>query len=302
MEPMVVNPGIIYAFLAFAAWGLLPLFWKTLVTVPAFEILCHRMLWSAMTIALILIVGRRMKATIAAVRSPRTIGLFLVTGLLVGANWFTYIWAVNNNYVLESSLGYFMNPLINVLLGRLFLKEQLRPVQKIAVGFALVGVLYLAVVYGQFPWIALTLAFTFAFYGLLRKVAAAGSLEGLFVETALLIVPALYFLVASESSTSPGFFELSTQTQILLIVAGPLTALPLYWYTKGARLITLSTLGIMQYIAPSIQFLLAVLVFNEPFSFEQLTAFLFIWTGLVLFSSEGYLMHRRSLAIRGESA
>lgn len=294
---MFINPGILFALLAFTSWGLLPLFWKSLDTIPALEILCHRMLWSLLSISLVLGVARRFTRTIHAIRSPRTLVLFSVSGLLIGCNWLIYIWSVNNNFLVESSLGYFITPLVNILLGKIFFKETLRPIQKISVLLATIGVALLTVRYGQFPWIAASLAVTFSLYGLLRKIATAGALEGLFVETMLLALPALLYLLSLEHTGTRSFFLLTLDQQILLALAGPLTVLPLYWYTKGARQIRLATLGIMQYCAPTLQFLLAVFVFKEPFSYEQLQAYLFIWTALALFSIEGLITHRNTIVL-----
>lgn len=294
---MPINPGILFALLAFTSWGLLPLFWKSLVEIPALEILCHRMLWSLLSIGFVLGVSRRFTRTIHAIRSPRTLLLFSASGLLIGCNWLIYIWSVNNDFLVESSLGYFITPLVNILLGKIFFKEILRPVQKISVLLACIGVVLLTVRYGQFPWIAASLAVTFSLYGLLRKIATAGALEGLFVETMLLALPALLYLLYIEQSGTRSYFSLTLDVQILLVLAGPLTVLPLYWYTKGARQIRLATLGIMQYFSPTLQFLLAVFIFKEAFSYEQMQAYLFIWTALILFSIEGLITHRNAIVL-----
>ena len=217
----------------------------------------------------------------------------LASACLLGLNWFIYIWAVNSGHVVDSSLGYFITPLVNVLLGVLFLRERLRKWQTVAIGFAAVGVLSLTVGYGVFPWIALSLAFSFGFYGLLRKVSPLGSLEGLSLETAALSLPAIAYLVYLEGTGGASFGHAGAATTLLLAGTGVVTAVPLLLFAHAARQVTLATLGILQYIAPTFQFLLGVLVYGEPFTPARLLGFVPIWLALVIYSLEGMTEEKR---------
>jgi chloramphenicol-sensitive protein RarD len=289
-----MNKGIVYAALAYLAWGLLPLYWKALSAVPAGQILAHRFVWSLVFVGLVLTARRNWGWLGRAWRQPRVLLTFALSGSLLAVNWFTYIWGVNAGHVVETSLGYFINPLVNVLLGYLFLKERLRPAQWLALAVALGGVLYLTYSYGAFPWIALTLAFTFGVYGLLRKTAALGSAEGLFLETAVIFLPAFGFLLLQEARGVGGFGHISPTTTLLLIGAGAVTSIPLILFAAGARRITLTTLGLLQYIAPTMQFLIGVLVYGEPFGAGRVVGFGLIWLALVLYTAESVIARRRA--------
>jgi chloramphenicol-sensitive protein RarD len=290
-----MNKGVLYAAGAYAAWGLLPIYWKFLHEVPALEILAHRIVW-ALAVALALLAARgRWAGLFAAVRSPRTMLAFLASALLLFANWFIYIWAVNAGYIVETSLGYFINPLVNVLLGVLFLRERLRMGQGVAVAVALGGVLYLTAEYGALPWISLGLAFSFGGYGLLRKTAALGSLEGFTLETLLLFPVALAYLIYRESLGEAAFVHAGIGITLLLACGGLVTAVPLLLFAAGARRITLISLGILQYIAPTIQFLLGVLVYGESLSLGRLVGFCLIWLALAIYTVEG-ILHGTSAA------
>lgn len=279
--------GVLAAVVAYTLWGILPVYWKAVQAVPASEILAHRTVWSLVFVLLLLAVRRQWDWLRQARQRPRMLLVFALTACLLGANWFTYIWAVNSGHIVDSSLGYFINPLFSVLLGVLFLKERLRLWQGVAIGLALVGVLFLTVAYGAFPWIALTLAGTFGCYGLLRKTAPLGSLEGLTLETALLSVPTLAYLLALESAGSGSFGHAGAATSLLLAGAGVVTAFPLLMFAYAARKVTLATVGILQYIAPTLQFLLGVLVYGEPFNQTRLLGFAAIWVALAIYSTEG---------------
>jgi len=281
--------GVLAAIVAYTLWGILPVYWKALQAVPALEILAHRTVWSLAFVLLLLAARRQWDWLRQARKRPRMLLVFGLTTCLLGANWFTYIWAVNSGHVVDSSLGYFINPLFSVLLGVLFLGERLRPGQGLAIAFALAGVLFLTVAYGAFPWIALTLAGTFGLYGLLRKTASLGSLEGLALETALLSVPTLAYLLALESAGTGSFGHTGATTSLLLAGAGVVTAFPLLMFAYAARNVTLATVGILQYIAPTLQFLLGVLVYGEPFSQDRLIGFAAIWVALAIYSLEGLL-------------
>ena len=282
-----MNRGILAGILAYTLWGLLPGYWKAIQEVPPLEILCHRTIWSLVFVLLILAV-RKQWTWVGQVRaSPRTLLISLASACLLSLNWFTYIWAVNSGHVLDSSLGYFIAPLVNVLLGVLLLRERLRIWQTVAIGLAAVGVLSLTVGYGAFPWIALSLALSFGFYGLLRKVSPLGSLEGLSLETAALSIPAVAYLVFRQATGGASFGHAGAATTLLLAGTGVVTALPLLLFAYAARQVTLATVGIMQYISPTFQFLLGVLAYGEPFTPTRLLGFAPIWLALVIYSVEG---------------
>lgn len=285
--------GILSAFGAFILWGLLPLYWKAIQHVPAYEILCHRIVWSLVFTALILAGQRRFHEIRQALRHRRTILCLSASSLLVTANWGLYIWAVNAGFIVETSLGYYINPLVNVLLGFIFFRERLAPLQTAAICLATAGVLNLVIGYGQFPWIAVGLALTFGFYGLVRKVTPLESLPGLFCETFIATIPALIVLGVLSTNGAGAFGRVDISTDLLLAGAGIATSTPLLAFAFGARRITLASLGILQYVAPTIAFCIGVFVYREPFTVHHLVTFLCIWTGIALFSFEGLRRLRR---------
>ncbi len=291
-----MNKGILYAAAAYIIWGLLPLYWKALQVVPALEILAHRIVWSLIFVSVILTVRHKWSFVKPALRDRRIVLTFVASGLLLSVNWFTYIWAVNDGHIVETSLGYFINPLVNVLLGYVVLKERMRPAQWAAIALAAAGVLYLTLSYGSFPWIALTLAFSFGTYGLLRKTAKLNSAEGLAMETAVLFLPAAGYLLLLQSQGAGSFAGGDLSTTLLLFFAGAATSIPLLFFAAGARLIPLASLGLLQYIAPTLQFLIGVLVYDEPFGISRLIGFSIIWLALILYSAEGLAHYRRRLA------
>ena len=288
-----MRKGIILTTAAFVSWGLLPIYWKLLSDVPALEILSNRMVWSFLFLLVVLLVRRQWGWVKPAVRERRVMLTFLASALLLAVNWFVFIWAVNANFLVETSLGYFINPLVSVLLGLLILGERLRPWQWVAVFSAAAGVLYLTFSYGALPWIGLTLAITFGFYGLLRKTAALGALEGLSLETALLFLPALAYILFLGKQGSSSFGVGDWTTSLLLAGAGVVTAVPLLWFSAGARLIPLTMVGLLQYIGPTLQLLLGVLVYGEPFPKSQLIGFSMIWLALIIYSLDGVRRIRR---------
>ena len=290
-----MNKGILYAAGAYVLWGLLPLYWKALHEVPSSQIVAHRLVWSLVFVGLVLTVRRNWGWLGKAIRQPRVLLIFALSGVLLTVNWLVYIWGVNAGFIVETSLGYFINPLVNVLLGYIFLKERLRPMQWGALAVALAGVLYLTFSYGAFPWIALTLAFSFGLYGLIRKTATLNSAEGLFVETAVLFLPALGFLLFHELRGTGALGHVDGLTTLLLIGAGAVTSIPLILFAAGARRVTLTTLGLLQYIAPTMQFLLGVLVFGEPFGAGRVVGFGLIWLALLLYTFESVLHRQRGL-------
>lgn len=295
--------GVVFAGAAFLFWGLSPIYWKALGAVPAGEVLAHRIVWSSVLLAAMLIARRRGRELAAAVRRPRTLATLVVTTALIAVNWYVYIWAMAAERVLEASLGYFVNPLVNVLLGVVFLRERLSRPQAAAVGLAAVGVAVLTVEVGRVPWVALLLAGSFGVYGLLRKTVDAGPQVGLAVETALLTPLALLWLARLHAGGGGAFGGGAfggggLATDLLLVGAGAVTVVPLVWFTQGARLLPLSALGLIQYLAPTIQFLLAVLVYREPFGATHLVAFAVIWAGLAVFTWDLRRRLRREAAPR----
>jgi chloramphenicol-sensitive protein RarD len=276
--------GVAFAGAAFLFWGLSPIYWKALGAVPASEVLAHRIVWSMVLLVAMLVARRRGRELLAAVRRPRTLGTLVVTTALIAVNWYVYIWAMAAERVLEASLGYFINPLVNVLLGVVFLRERLSRPQAAAVALAGIGVAVLTLEVGRVPWVALTLAGSFGVYGLLRKTVDAGPQVGLAVETALLTPLTLLWLGRLHAGGGGAFGSGGLTTDLLLVGAGAVTVVPLVWFTQGARLLPLSALGLIQYLAPSIQFLLAVLVYREPFTATHLAAFAVIWAGLAVFT------------------
>ncbi len=287
------NKGFLYAVGAYTLWGFFPIYWRWLVDVPAMEILAHRMTWSLVFVVAALTFKRRWDWLRPALKDRRTLLTFLVSAFFLAINWFTYIWAVNAGFIIETSLGYFINPLLNVLLGVLFLRERVRGWQWAAIALAGAGVLYLTFSYGKPPWIALTLAGSFGMYGLLRKTAVLDALEGLSLETALLFLPALGYLLYLQGTGQGSFGSVDGQTTILLALAGVATAVPLWLFALGARRVTLVTLGLLQYIAPTLQFLIGVFIFGELFGRAQMVGFGFIWLALLIYSADGILTARR---------
>jgi chloramphenicol-sensitive protein RarD len=288
-----VNKGILYGLAGYFLWGVFPIYWKLLQKVAPLEILFHRMLWSLVFVIIILAIKKQWSWLKIIKQQPKIIWIFVLTAALLSLNWFTYIWAVNNGFIVEASLGYFINPLLNVALGVIFLKERLRLGQTLAIVLAIAGVIYLTVNYGAFPKIALILAFCFAFYGLLRKTAPLGSLEGFSIETTIFAVPALTAIIYFETTQQGTFLHGDPLRTILLIFAGAVTAIPLLLFSAAARRVTLMALGILQYIAPTLQFLIGVLVYAEPFNRTRFIGFCIIWTALAIYTFESLLYLRR---------
>jgi len=288
--------GPLAAATAYIIWGLFPLYIKQVARVPAIEIVVHRSLWSLVFVFGLLALLQRLGWLRELLGRPRVLGTFALSAVLLSANWLVYVWAVNHDRVLESSLGYFINPLVNVLLGFFVLHERPRAWQWAAVALAALGVVWLTVAAGQLPWIALVLACSFGLYGLLRKTAVLGAMEGLALET-LLLAPLMAALLAWLSWRGQGAFghgELATD--LWLVAGGPLTAIPLMLFAYGARRVTMATLGLLQYLGPSIQFLLGVFVYHEPFDATRGVGFVLIWTALVAYSAESLWRYRRTPA------
>lgn len=288
-----MNKGVIYGFGAYLLWGFFPIYFKLIQDVPALEILGNRILWSFIFLAGLITLRREWTNLRGLALKPRTLLIYTISSALLAVNWLIYVWGVNSGFIVETSLGYFINPLLNVLLGVLFLHERLRPMQWVPIGLAAMGVLYLTVNYGQLPWIALALAFSFGLYGLVKKTAPLGSLYGLTVETGILFVPAGLYLLLAASRFSGTAGEYSPVVHILLAGSGVITSVPLLMFGAAARRIDLSLMGVLQYVAPTCQFLLGVLIYKEPFTTARLVGFSFIWLALILFWVEGALFQRK---------
>lgn len=288
--------GMTAAIASFLLWGAMPLYWHLLKSVPALQILLHRIVWSTLLVGGWLF-WREGRAWLGVLARPRVAWMLAASGLLIGANWGLYIWAVNNGHVVESSLGYFINPLLSVLLGVLFLRERLTRVQWASVGVATLGVFWLTLRFGQLPWIALALATTFALYGLIRKLAAVDAMAGLAIEGGYLLLPALAVLGWSETHGAGGFLApggsgYGAARDLLLIACGALTALPLIGFAYGVRRAPLSTIGLLQYISPTLQFLIGVFAFHEAFDRDRALGFACIWLALAMFALEGWWRSR----------
>jgi chloramphenicol-sensitive protein RarD len=285
--------GMLFAIGAYLAWGVSPLYWKLLKAIPAVELLAHRIVWCALLLAGYLLIEGRFHELRPVVRSGRALAALAASTACIAFNWFVYIWAINNDHLLDASFGYYVNPLVSVLLGRVFLGERLNRLQGLSVAVAGLGVGILAVGYGRLPWISLALAVTFAFYGLLRKTMPAGPEAGLMVEVAALSPLMLGVLWRAEAAGTGAWGNAGWATDLLLVAAGVVTAVPLLWFTRGARLLPLSTVGLLQYLAPTLQFALAVAVFGEPFAPRRLAAFLCIWAALAIFTVDARRRQRQ---------
>ncbi|HIK45247.1 MAG TPA: EamA family transporter RarD [Leptolyngbyaceae cyanobacterium M65_K2018_010] len=276
--------GPLYALLAYGAWGLLPIYWKFFGPTPAVEVLSHRMIWSAVFLCTILLVQRRLPDVLTLLKSPQQVRVLFLTASLLSFNWGLYIYGVNSDRVVEASLGYYINPLVSVLLGFIFLKERLQRGQQLAVVLAGLGVGYFIWQLGTIPWIALSLAISFAFYGLLRKVVPVAPMVGLAVET-LLITPLTLLFVSYLGLVGQGHFGSSPGLTLLFIGAGVATSMPLLWFNNAAKRLSLATLGFFQYLAPSLALGLGVFVYQEPFTVTHGVTFGCIWAALILYSA-----------------
>jgi chloramphenicol-sensitive protein RarD len=288
-----MNKGIWYALGAYLTWGLFPIYWKLLAGIPALQLLGHRIFWSFLLLFGIVLFARQVKVFRASL-NRRVLLIYSVAAVLIAINWLTYVWAVGAGFIIETSLGYFINPLLAVLFGVIFLRERLRPLQWLPIGLAAAGVLYLTFAYGSLPWVALTLAFSFAFYGLVKKTAPLGALHGLTLETGILFLPAIAFLLFSEFSGTGAFMHTSPLQDAMLIGAGLVTVVPLWMFSTAAQRIPLTMIGILQYVNPTMQFLLGVLIYKEPFDHRRLIGFGVVWVALILFGLEGYFAQHRT--------
>ncbi|WP_312113935.1 EamA family transporter RarD [Brevibacillus reuszeri] len=279
-----MKQGVFYAIAAYFMWGLLPLYWKVFQAMGAWEILAHRIIWSVLFVAIIIVVTKRIRKLRESVSGAKMIGALIVCSLLISANWLLYIWAVNNDQVMQTSLGYYINPLITVLMGVIFLKEKMHVGQWVSLVLAACGVLYITIQYGEFPWIALSLALTFAFYGLAKKVVKLEAIIGLAWETLFVAPIALAYLIWLQISGTETISLLAWWQVLLLTLAGIGTALPLYWFAQAAIRLPLSMVGFIQYLSPTISLLSAIFLFHEPFTTTHLISFSLIWSALIIFT------------------
>jgi chloramphenicol-sensitive protein RarD len=286
-----MNKGILYGIGAYVFWGFFPIYWKFLHHVPAIQLIGHRIIWSFLLLIVFILFTKQWDEFRKTINS-KVMRIYTIAGVLIGVNWLVYVWAVNASYIVETSLGYFINPLISVLLGVIFLKERLRIAQWMPVILAALGVAYLTYVYGRLPYIALTLAFSFGLYGLVKKLSPLGSLYGLTIETGILFIPAIGYLIFAEVTSTAAFLHTGITSDLLMIGAGLVTTVPLLMFASAARSIPLWVVGLLQYIAPTLQFLIGVFIYKEPFSHNQLIGFGIVWIALVIFLVENYLASR----------
>ncbi|NQT64964.1 MAG: EamA family transporter RarD [FCB group bacterium] len=288
-----MNSGIVYAIMAYLLWGLFPIFWKVIKFVSPYEILCHRIIWSFVFLAIILTSKKNWKWLKKVFADKKTLLIFAISSLLLAINWLLFIYAVNSGYIIEASLGYFINPLFSVFLGVVFLKERPRIWQWVAFGIAAIGVLYLTFVHGSLPWIGLSITFTFGIYGLLRKTDPLSSTEGLTINTMMLFIPAFIFLLFREYSGVGSFGHIELKFNLMLILAGAVTSLPLIFFASAAKRIALSSLGILQYIAPILQFCVGYFLYKESLDPNKLIGFVFVWIALMIYTAESIIDRRK---------
>jgi len=275
--------GPVYAILAYGTWGLLPIYWKLFLGIPPLEVLVHRILWSVIFLMFVVLIQKKFILLVELCRSPKQLFIILTTSMLLGANWMIYIWAVNEGFVIETSLGYFINPLVNVMLGMIIFKERFKLWQTLALILALCGVLNYLFGFGELPWIALGLASSFSIYGMLRKISEAGPLIGLTMET-LILVPVALLLLSWWSLDGSSHFGTMSELDLYFLGCGLITSFPLLWFAAAAKRLRFSTLGLFQYLAPTSQFLLGVFLYKEPFTITHAITFALIWMALVLYS------------------
>lgn len=286
-----MNKGVFYAVGAYVLWGFFPLYFKLISVVPPLQILAHRFFWSFLLL-IVLIIGLKRYPDFKASVNKGLLLRYFWAGLILAVNWGTFIYAINSGHTIESSLGYYINPMVSVLLGVIFLKEKLRLWQWIPVGLAGIGVLYLTLIYGAIPWLALVLAVSFGLYGLIKKTSSLDSLPGLTLETGMLFLPALVYLIFQEAQGIGSFGHTGWSIAVLLAVSGVVTAIPLLLFASGAKRINLTMVGILQYITPTIHFFLGTVVFGEAFDVHRLFGFILIWIALIIFTIETIFRQR----------
>lgn len=287
--------GYIYAVLAFSFWGLVPIYFKLISSVPPTEILAHRIIWSVVLLFGIVLVSKQFGAFKLLIRDVSKIKYLILSSLLVSTNWLVFIWAVSHNMITESSLGYYINPLVNFMLGIIFFKDRPSFWQQIAIGLAFLAIVYQVISIGSVPIVSLALAFSFAFYGLIRKKINLPSVSGLYIETLILFPVALLYFLFLVSTGENAFVIPLNGVSYLLLLAGIITVIPLLWFNAAATKISLIHIGFFQYIGPTVSFLLAIFVYNEPLSKEKLVTFILIWIALLIFSVDAYFKKDREI-------
>lgn len=288
--------GFAYALTAYLLWGFLPFFMKAVAHIPAFEVVAHRIVWSVPIAGLVLLWLGRTDDVKTALRSPRMLKMATITAVLITLNWGIYVWAIGAGRTLETALGYYVNPLFSIFLGAVLLKEKLNRAQIVAIVLAAIAVVVLAVDAGGLPWVSISLALSWGLYAFFRKTLPIGPNQGFFLEVLLLSIPALGYIVYLEASGQGHFFDTGIADVLWLMACGIVTAVPLMIYANGAKLLRLSTIGIMQYIAPTMIFFIAVFIFHEPFNTAKLIAFIFIWAALAVYSGSMLMQSRRAQA------
>ncbi len=279
--------GTLYAIAAYLIWGLFPIYWKQLSDVPALQLIGHRIIWSFVFLAVILAVTRQSRQLLNALNA-HVFRTYLVAAVLISINWFVYVWAITNGFIVEASLGYFINPLLSVLFGVVLFGEKLRLLQWIPIAMAAIGVAYLTFALGRLPWLALTLAVTFGLYGVVKKTAPLSSLFGLTVETGILFIPAATYLAYCEITGSGMFLHVPMVENLLMLGGGVITAVPLLLFASATTRVPLATIGVLQYLTPSLQFLIGVLIYLEPLPLPKVIGFGIVWTALLVFWLEGF--------------
>jgi len=288
--------GFMMAMGAYGLWAILPFYLKALSHLPALEIVAHRVIWSVPVAAILLLFIGQFRTILDALRKPRMLAMAALTAALITVNWSVYVWAVAHDQIIGAALGYYINPLFNVVLGGLFLGERLTKVQYVAVGFAFAAVLVLTLNAGGLPWVSLVLPLTFGLYGFFRKSLPMPPLQGFTLEVVILSIPALGYVFWLMANGQDHFFSGTMSNVSLLLLAGPFTAIPLILYAGGAKLLRYTTLGLMQYLTPTLLFIFAIFIFREPFSNAQLVAFVLIWTGLIIYTWSSLSAHRKARA------
>ena len=286
------SKGAWYVGLSYVLWGFFPIYWKFLAGISSLQLTCHRIVWSFLLLLALVGRSREWRGLWTAIRSPRVLGIYAAAAVTIAVNWLVFVWAANRGQIVQTSLGYFINPLLSVVLGVLFFRERLRPLQWLSVALAATGVLYLTVSLGTPPWIALFLAASFGTYGLMKKIAPLSAVQGLALETSILFAPAAAYLIWTEASGTGALMHSGGMRDTLMVASGPVTTIPLLLFAAGVRRIPLSLVGMLQYVNPTMQILIAVFMYREPFTRVQLTGFGLVWAALALFAVEGYMTRR----------
>ncbi len=290
----MISRGTWYVALAYTWWGFFPIYWKALAGLPALQLICHRIVWSVVVLAMLIARSQDWRELWQAARTPRVLGVYTAAGVAIALNWLMFVWAVSINQIVQISLGYFINPLLSVVLGLLVFHERLRKLQWVSIALAGAGVLYLTVAQDAVPWIALFLAATFGAYGVMKKMAPLGPVHGLALETGILFVPAAAFLVWEELAGRGALAHSGFLRDVMMVGAGPITTIPLLLFAAGVRQIPLTLVGMLQYINPTMQISIGILLYKEPFTSAQLLGFGLVWSALVLLAVEAYATSRWS--------